>query len=215
MSHDHVTGKGVVYIARALKADFPILSLLLYPLHQHQSQVRDFSSLSFYLLSHKCLAGTTPASCMSIGPYPSPFPSTAPIPLQPVQDIRDQLWSYRLPRSLETNWSNPPFIHQPYYLPFSALDAGFTAPPFLISALHYFEWCSTIHHYPLILVQIHISPAFSFNTPVVHIVHSPQYSCPSIHVLWWDLPTTLPLLALDYLQEYNLISSDNVNLFNR
>ena len=111
---------------------------------------------------------------MSIGTYPTPFSSTAPIPLQPVQDVRDQLWSYRLQPSLETNWSSPPFIHQPYYLPFSALDAGFTAPPFLISALHYFEWRSEVHHYPLIIVQIHISPAFSFNTPVVHIVRSPS-----------------------------------------
>ena len=152
---------------------------------------------------------------MSIGTYPSPFSSTAPIPLQPVQDVRDQLWSYCLQRSLETNWSNPPFIHQPYYLPFSALDAGFTVPPFLIIALHYFEWHSTIHHYPLILVQIHISPAFSFNTPIVHIVCSPQYSCPSINIFWWDLPTTLPLNALDYLQEYNTLSSDNVDLFIR
>ena len=168
MSHDHVTGEGVVYIARALKVYFPILSLLLYSLPQHQSQVRDFPPLLFYLLSHKCLAGTLPATCMSIGPYPSPFSSTAPIPLHPVQDVRDQLWSYWLQHSLETNWSHPPFIHQPYYLPFSVLDTGFTAPPFLISALHYFEWRSTVHHYPLILVQIHITPAFSFNTPVVH-----------------------------------------------
>ena len=150
---------------------------------------------------------------MSIGLYPSPFSSTAPIPLQPVQDVRDQLWSYRLQRSLETNWTSPPFIHQPYYLPFSALDAGFTAPPFLISALHYFEWRSEVHHYPLIIVQIHVSPAFSFNTPVVHIIRSPQYSCPSIHILWWDLPTTLPLVALNYLQEYDSLSSDNVDLF--
>ena len=131
MSHDHVTEEGVVYIARALKANFPILSLLLYLLLQHQSQVRDFLP-SLLSLSHKRLAGTDPASCMSIGTYPSPFSSTAPIPLQPVQDVRDQLWSYHLQRSLETNWSSPPFIHQPYYLPFSALDAGFTAPPFLI-----------------------------------------------------------------------------------
>ena len=152
---------------------------------------------------------------MSIGPYPSPFSSTAPIPLQPIQDVRDQLWSYCLQHSLETNWSHPPFIHQPYYLPFSVLDVGFTAPPFLISALHYFEWRSILHGFPLILVQIHISPAFSFNTQIVHIVHSPQYSCPSIHVLWWDLPTTLPSSALDYLQEYNSISSDNINLFIR
>ena len=159
------------------------------------------------------MAGTLPATCMSIGTYPSPFPSTAPIPLQPVQDVRDQLWSYRLQCSLETNWTSPPFIHQPYYLPFSALDTGFTAPPFLISALHYFEWRSEVHHYPLIIVQIHISPAFSFNTPVVHIVRSPQYSCPSLHILWWDLPTTLPLVALDYLQEYDSLSSDNVDLF--
>ena len=114
---------------------------------------------------------------MSIGPYPTPFSSTAPIPLQPVQDVRDQLWSYHLQRSLETNWSSPPFIHQ------------------------------------LIIVQIHISPAFSFSTPVVHIVRSPQYSCPSIHILWWDLPTTLPLVALNYLQEYDSLSSDNVDLF--
>ena len=152
---------------------------------------------------------------MSIGPYPSPFSSTAPIPLQPVQDIRDQLWSYHLQRSLETNWSHPLFIHQPCYLPFSVLDTGFTAPPFLISALHYFEWCSALHGLPLILVQIHISPAFSFSTPIVHIVHSPQYSCPSIHIFWWDLPTTLPLLALNYLQEYNSISSDDIDLFIR
>ena len=203
MSHDHVTEEGVVYIARALKAKFPILSLLLYSLLQHQSQVREFPP-SLLSLSHKRLAGTLPATCMSIGPYPTPFSSTAPIPLQPFQDVRDQLWSYRLQRSLETNWSHPPF---------STLDAGFTAPPFLISALHYFEWRSEVHHYPLIIVQIHISPAFSFNTPVVHIVHSPQYSCPSLHILWWDLPTTLPLVALDYLQEYDSLSSDNVDLF--
>ena len=212
MSHDQVTGEGVVYIARALKANFPILSLLLYLLHQHQLQVRDFPPFSLFP-SHNCLAGMTPASYMSIGTYPSPFPSTAPIPLQPVQDIWDQLWSYHLQRSLETNWSSPPFIHRPYYLPFSALDTGFTAPPFLISALHYFEWRSTVHHYLLIIVQIHISPAFSFNTPVVHIVRSPQYSCPSLHILWWDLPTTLPLVALDYLQEYDSLSSDNIDLF--
>ena len=159
MSHDHVTREGVVYIARALKANFPILSLLLYSLHQHQSQVREFPFL-FCPLAHN-------------------------------------VWQ----------------VHQPYYLPFSALDAGFTAPPFLISALHYFEWHSTVHHYPLIIVQIHISPAFSFNTPVVHIICSPQYSCPSLHILWWDLPTTLPLVTLDYLQEYDILSSDNVDLF--
>ena len=152
---------------------------------------------------------------MSIGTYPSPFSSTAPLPLHPVQDVRDQLWSYHLQRSLETNWSNPSFLHQPYYLPFSALDAGFTAPPFLISALHYFEWHSTLHHFPLVIVQIHISPAFAFPDPLVRIVNSPQYHCPSIHVFWWDLPATLPLIALDYLEEYNAISADNINLFIR
>ena len=174
---------------------------------------KGFSSLLFYPFSHTRLAGTDPAPCMSIGTYSSPFFSTAPLPLHPVQDVRDQLWSYRLQRSLETNWSNPPFLHQPCYLPFSALDAEFTASPFLISPLHYFKWCSTLHHFPLVIVQIHISPAFAFSDPLVQIVNSPQYHCPSIHIFWWDLPSTLPLIALDYLEEYDTISNDNIDLF--
>ena len=152
---------------------------------------------------------------MSIGPYPSPFSSTAPLPLHPVQDIRDQLWSYHLQHSLEHNWSAPPFLHQPYYLPFSVLDAGFTAPPFFISALHYFEWRSSFHYHPLLIVQIHISPAFAFQDPLVRIIVFPQYFCPSIHILWWDLPASLPSVVLDYLQEYESLSSDDVDIFIR
>ena len=123
--------------------------------------------------------------------------------------------TYCLQHSLETNWPSPLFLHQPYYLPFSALDAGFTAPPFLLSALHYFEWHSTLHGYSLIIIQIHISPAFTFQNPIIHIATSPQYSCPAIHIFWWDLPTALPLITLNYLQEYNSISPNNINLFIR
>ena len=44
-----MTGERIVYIARALRANFPILSLFLYSLLQHQSQVRDFPPFSFTL----------------------------------------------------------------------------------------------------------------------------------------------------------------------
>ena len=75
MSHDHVTGEEVVYIARALKANFPILSLLLYLLLQHQSQVREFPPFSFSpSLTNVWQEHFLPSVCLSaLIPPPSPL----------------------------------------------------------------------------------------------------------------------------------------------
>ena len=96
---------------------------------------------------------------------PNPHSSLSPLPFTPVRDIRLDLWTYRLLRSLQSNASLGQLVHCPYYRPFSALDAGFTSPPFLIGADHYFEWRSLSHLQPLCLITFCISPIYDFPSP--------------------------------------------------
>jgi len=66
----------------------------------------------------------------------------SPFPLPPIEDIRPYLWSQRLLTSLSVNQTRGQLVHCPYYKPFSSLDQGAPAPPFLATADHYFEWRS-------------------------------------------------------------------------
>ena len=71
---------------------------------------------------------------------PNPHKSTSPISFVAVPNVRLLLWSYRVLRSLRSNLSSGQLIHQPSYCLVSALDQGYTHPPFLLGADHVFEW---------------------------------------------------------------------------
>ena len=102
---------------------------------------------------------------------PNPHSSLSPLPFTPVRDIRLDLWTYCLLRSLQSNASLGQLVHCPYYRRFSALDAGFTSPPFLLSADHYFEWRSLSPSTPL------------FN----HLLHFPHLQFPFPKSSLWEL----------------------------
>ena len=122
--------------------------------------------------------------------YPNPFsPSTFPSSFISNSEINLTVWNYRLLRSLQTNHTNVPLVHQPYYWPFSFLWEGYTRPPFLLGADHYFEWRSSIHEYPICVVLISINPLYRFTAPQVINSNHSIYQCPVVHILWWDYPS--------------------------
>jgi hypothetical protein len=134
---------------------------------------------------------------------PNPHPSQSPLPFSAVKDVRLDLWQYRLHRSLQVNWTKGQLTHNPYYRPYSALDAGFTAPPFLFGAAHLFEWHNKSEGYPLLQVYISIDPAFAFPDPVVVYSNSPHYACPCITLLWWDCPLVTPTDTFQWILDYD------------
>ena len=145
---------------------------------------------------------------------PNPHSSLSPLPFAPVRDVRLDLWTYCLLRSLQSNASLGQLVHCPYYRPFSALDAGFTSPPFLLSADHYFEWRSLSHLQPLCLITFCISPVFDFPSPKVHFGNSIIHACPTITILYWDCPESLPSNVADFLfQLGEHLPDDNLYLF--
>jgi len=140
---------------------------------------------------------------MSYIPLPNPHPSQFPLPFTPVRDIRQDLWNYWLLRSLQVNITTDQLVHCPCYRPFSSLDAGFTAPPFLAGGDHYFEWQSSSHHQPILSLLISIHPAYQFPSPQITIHNSLTHTCPAIHLLHWDCPIELPIQVREFIQRLN------------
>ena len=64
---------------------------------------------------------------------------------------------------------------------------------------HLFEWRSSLHHQPLVTVLFSVHPGFDFPSPRILITNSTSHACPSIIVLWWDIPTEPPFTVLEYL----------------
>jgi len=137
---------------------------------------------------------------------PNPHSSSAPIAPVRVSDVRQDAWAYRLLRSLQVNRSSDRLVHRPYYRPFSAVDQGFTYPPFLVSADHYFEWRDSSHQYPIFTVNFCINPLFQFQSPCTILTNHLLFGCPCYQILWWDCPQHLPvaLAELLFLQEEEL-----------
>ena len=145
---------------------------------------------------------------------PNPHSSLSPLPFTLVRDVRLDLWTYHLLRSLQSNVSLGQLVHCPYYRPFSALDAGFTSPPFLIGTDHYFEWRLLSHHQPLCLITFCISPVFDFPSPKVHFGNSIIHACPTITILYWDCPESLPSNVAEFLfQLGEHLPNNNLYLF--
>ena len=67
--------------------------------------------------------------------------------------------------------------------PVSALDQGYTHPPFLLGADHVFEWRSPLHGFPLCIVTISINPLYHFPRPHLVVANSFTYQCPHLHLL--------------------------------
>ena len=133
-------------------------------------------------------------------PYPNPHRSQAPLSPPPVQDIRGQLWGYRIVRSLQTNLTKGQLVHCPFYKPYSSLDAGFTAPPFLLAAEHYFEWRSRAG-YPTLSLLIVINPGLTFQNPQVIFHNNWTYSCPQATIFWWDCPLNIPQVVIEWIND--------------
>jgi hypothetical protein len=144
---------------------------------------------------------------------PNPFPSTTLLSRPSVQDVRQSIWEYKLVRSLQINRSTERLTHHPYYRPFAALDSGVTTPPFQIGADHQFLWISELTNSVLATVYFSISPAFYFPSPRVHLTTNVHTHCPSLIVLWWDIPTDLPFAIIDYLVSFERLSDQDFEPF--
>jgi len=118
-----------------------------------------------------------------------------------IKDIRSYLWSQHLLTSLSVNQTRGQLVHCPYYKPFSSLDQGAPAPPFLATADHYFEWRSIYTNQPLAIITFIVHPAYHTEVPQVLIDRHPLYQCESCIVSWWDFPTSLPGQVFAWLQE--------------
>jgi len=103
---------------------------------------------------------------------------------------------------------------QPYYRPISALDQGYTHPPFLLGADHVFEWRSTLHGFPLCIVTLSINPLYHFPHPHLVVANSFTYQCPHLHLLHWDLMPEIPLELSESLEQVNqYLDGDLTKLF--
>ena len=102
--------------------------------------------------------------------------------------------------------SSDRLVHRPYYRPFSAVDQGFTYPPFLVGADHYFEWRNSSHQYPIFTVNFCINPLFQFQSPHTILTNHLFFGCPCYQILWWDCPQHLPVAIAEllFLQEEQL-----------
>ena len=116
----------------------------------------------------------------------------SPFPLPEIQDIRLDLWSQHLLKSLSVNQTRGQLMYCPYYWPFSSLDQGAPSPLFLSITDHYFEWQSIYTNQPLANITFIVHPAYHTEVPQVLIDHHPLYHCESCIVSWWDFPTALP-----------------------
>ena len=146
---------------------------------------------------------------------PSPFTSLPPIAPVRVPDIRLDVWAYRLLRSLQVNRSGGRLVHQPYYRPFSSISQGYTSPPFLSGADHYFKWCDSDHQYPLAVVNFSINPLYHFTSPRVIVTNHLLFGCPSIQILYWDCPQYLPIAAVELLfEQEEALSQNSVSFLN-
>jgi len=153
-----------VYKDKPLQLSSPlILNLLCNPLLQLVSWILSINHLPFILTY---LAGVS-CYCMLPTIHPNPnFPS--PFPLPEIKDIRLDLWSQHLLKSLSVNQTRGQLVHCPYYRPFSSLDQGAPTSPFFSTVEHYFEWCSIYTHQPLAIVSFMVHPAYHTDVPVVH-----------------------------------------------
>ena len=124
----------------------------------------------------------------------------SPFPLPEIRDIRLDLWSQRLLKSLSVNQTRGQLVHCPYYRPFSSLDQGAPTPPFFSTAEHYFEWCSIYTNQPLAIVHFLVHPVYHTDVPQVLITPHPLYNCESCIISWWNFPTTLPGQLIAWLQ---------------
>ena len=144
---------------------------------------------------------------------PNPFTTTPIVPSPINQSQHSQIYSYRLLRSLQINWTSGQLVHCPYYRPFSALDSGTIVPPFLVGGDHLFEWRSLHHQLPIVTVLFSVHPGFDFPSPRVLITNSTTYACPSIVVLWWDIPADPPFTVLEYLYDLNPLLEEDLTPF--
>jgi len=124
----------------------------------------------------------------------------SPFPLPPIEDIRPYLWSQRLLTSLSVNQTRGQLVHCPYYKPFSSLDNGAPAPPFLATADHYFEWRSIYTNHTLAVITFIVHPAYSQEKPLISFDKHPIFFCESCVVSWWDFPTALPGEVIAWLE---------------
>ena len=130
--------------------------------------------------------------------------------------VSDAFSNLSSPRNMVRSASKGQLLHCPYCRPFSALDSGFTAPPFLIGADHYFEWRSSLHQEPICTLLISVHPGFQFSFLQVLFSNSITHSCPSITILWWDLPVDLPFQITDFLKGLDQeLFHENPDLFNQ
>jgi len=145
---------------------------------------------------------------------PNPHQSTSPIAFVAVPDVRLLFWSYRVLRSLQSNLSSGQLIHQPYYRPVSALDQGYTHPPFLLGADHVFKWRSSLHGFPLCIITISINPLYHFPLPHLVVANSFTYQCPPLHLLHWELTLEIPAELSESIHQVNdYLEGDLTELF--
>jgi len=124
----------------------------------------------------------------------------SPFPLPAIRDIRLDLWSQHLLKSLSVNQTRGQLVHCPYYWPFSSLDQGAPSPPFLSTADHYFEWCSIYTNQPLAIVTFIVHPTYHTEVLQVLIDKHLFYQCESCIISWWDFPMALPGQLIAWLQ---------------
>jgi len=126
----------------------------------------------------------------------------SPFPLNPIRDIRNDLWTQHLLTSLQVNQTYGQLMHCAYYHPFSSLDLGYPTPPFLSTADHYFEWWLKFDPNKVlgtILFSVHLS--FYSDIPFNIQVTNPIFQYPSIIICWWDIPTALPGQVCTWVNE--------------
>jgi len=117
----------------------------------------------------------------------------SPFPLNPIKDIRNDLWTQRLLKSLWVNQTNSQLMYCAYYHPFSSLDLGYPTPPFLSTADHYLECQSKFDPNRVIgTVLFVVHPGFFSDVPIVCTLIHPIFKCPALTISWWDIPMALP-----------------------
>ena len=123
-------------------------------------------------------------------------------------------WSYRQLRALQTNRFEGQLGHCPFYHPIVSL--GFTVPtPIQIGTEHYFKWRGVDSLLTLVTFHLIIHPTFTFMEPLFNIAGNHLKNFHIIHCFWNDCLYHLAHFSHTLIHDtlHNWYPDQNLDLF--
>ena len=159
------------------------------------------SSLTLY--SYNCLAGLSPANCMSGVRYTPTKISRLHGPFVPL-DTGRHINNYFLLRSFSQNWTQGCVSHIP--IPRPAIRD-------IAAGEHHFEWKAIGNPIPVVTVTFLCAPCIHTHIPICHASPHPEFKQKNIYVFFFSVPDTLPHFVEDKILEVGSHLNEDISPF--